>query len=319
MSWDSIYLDWAQFWCSRRCLRNPLSRRAIRRFFRPSMFGRARTGTGITGASNSVITAEDIARSPGTTIQDVLSREAGVQTWSTTGGKNGATTTVDLRGFGATASSNTLFLLNGRRLNDIDLLGVDLSTIPRDSIERIEITRGNSGAVLYGDGAVGGVINIITKTGVAHCRRPRVSKPASARSISANSMVRPRYRSGPFAASVFANGVDSNGYRVNSALQQRNAIGDLRYTGSEGSAWFNIVGDEQHLGLPGARLVDSNCRDQRARDRSPRRYHADRLCRQERRGRHARRLAHCRPRRRTDCGRKPASKGPDRILDVVRF
>src|SRR4029077_5348893 len=112
----------------------------------------SRTGTGITGASNSVITAEDIARSPGTTIQDVLSREAGVQTWSTTGGNNGATTTVDLRGFGATASSNTLFLLNGRRLNDIDLLGVDLSTIPKDSIARIEITRGNSGGVLYGGG-----------------------------------------------------------------------------------------------------------------------------------------------------------------------
>ena len=43
--------------------------------------------------------------------------------------------------------------------------GVDLSTIPRDSIERIEIIRGNSGAVLYGDNAVGGVINIVSKSG----------------------------------------------------------------------------------------------------------------------------------------------------------
>ena len=43
---------------------------------------------------------------------------------------------------------------------------VDLSTIPRDSIERIEITRGNSGAVLYGDNAIGGVINIVLKNGV---------------------------------------------------------------------------------------------------------------------------------------------------------
>ena len=60
-----------------------------------------------------------------------------MKTWSTTGGNNGATTTVDLRLFGATASSNTLFLLNGRRLNDIDLLGVDtLSAIPRDSNHR---------------------------------------------------------------------------------------------------------------------------------------------------------------------------------------
>ena len=46
------------------------------------------------------------------------------------------------------------------------MVGVDLAAIPRESIERIEITRGNSGAVLYGDGAVGGVINIVTKTGV---------------------------------------------------------------------------------------------------------------------------------------------------------
>src|SRR6185312_11490654 len=61
---------------------------------------------------------------------------------------------------------------------------------------------------------------------------------------------------GPFSASVFANGVDSNGYRVNSALRQRNAIVDLRYNGSEGAAWANIAADDQHLGLPGARLVD---------------------------------------------------------------
>ena len=41
------------------------------------------------------------------------------------------------------------------------------STIPLNSIERIEITRGNSGTVLYGDGAIGGVINIVTKTASA--------------------------------------------------------------------------------------------------------------------------------------------------------
>jgi outer membrane receptor for ferrienterochelin and colicin len=40
----------------------------------------SRTDAGIVGASTSVITAEDIARSPGTTLQDLLSQEAGVQT-----------------------------------------------------------------------------------------------------------------------------------------------------------------------------------------------------------------------------------------------
>jgi iron complex outermembrane receptor protein len=214
----------------------------------------SRTGTGITGASTSVITAEDIARSPGATLQDLLSREVGVQTISTSGGQNGAGTTVDLRGFGATAASNTLVLLNGRRLTDIDLSGIDFSTIPRDSIERIEITRGNSGAVLYGDGAVGGVINIITKTGVAQPPSGRVEAGFGSfnqRELNASAAG----SQGPFAVSVSGNAVNSDGYRVNNYVRQRNAVGDLRYTGDQGSAWFNVSGDDQHLGLPGGRLV----------------------------------------------------------------
>ena len=217
----------------------------------------SRTGAGIIGAATSVITAEDLARSPGTTIQDLLSQEAGIQTISTASAKNGAGTTVDLRGFGATAVSNTLILLNGRRLTDIDLSGIDLSTIPRNSIARIEITRGNSGAVLYGDGAVGGVINIITKTGVAQPPSGRVEAGFGSfnqRELNASALA----SQGAFAASAFGNAVNSDGYRVNDYVRQRNAVGDLRYTGAEGSAWFNISGDDQHLGLPGARLVDQN-------------------------------------------------------------
>jgi len=99
-------------------------------------------------------------------VQDVLAREPGIQVSSLFGGVNGARTTVDMRGFGATGALNTLVLINGRRLNDFDLESIDLSVVPVDSIERIEITRGNSGAVLYGDGAVGGVINIVTRSGV---------------------------------------------------------------------------------------------------------------------------------------------------------
>ena len=146
----------------------------------------------------------------------------GVQTISTAAGKNGAGTTVDLRGFGATASSNTLVLLNGRRLTDIDQSGIDFSTIPRDSIQRIEITRGNSGAVLYGDGAVGGVINIVTKTGVAQPPSGRVEAGFGSfnqRELNASASA----SHGPFAVSVFGNGVNSDGYRVNDYVRQRNA------------------------------------------------------------------------------------------------
>src|SRR5262245_6479206 len=80
----------------------------------------SRFGTGITGASTSVITAEDIARSPAQTIPELLSQQPGIQVRNRFGSVNAAQTTVDIRGFGATATSNTLVLVNGRRLNDID-------------------------------------------------------------------------------------------------------------------------------------------------------------------------------------------------------
>ncbi len=215
----------------------------------------SRAGTAIAGASTSVITAEDIRRSPGTTLQDVLSQEVGIQTNSTASGKNGAGTTVDMRGFGATAASNTLILVNGRRMADFDSIGFDLTSIPRDSIERIEITRGNVGAVLYGDGAVGGVINIITKTGAGKPTTGRVEAGFGSfnqREVNGSAST----SHGPFAVSVSGNAVNSDGYRVNDYVRQRNGVGDLRYTGSEGSAWVNMMGEDQHLGLPGARLVD---------------------------------------------------------------
>ncbi|HEY0234859.1 MAG TPA: TonB-dependent receptor [Afipia sp.] len=208
----------------------------------------------IVGASTSVITAEDIKRSPGQTVQDVLGTIPGVQLQSLYGGIGGAGTTVDLRGFGAFASSNTLFLLNGRRLNDADLQGVDLSTIPMQSIERIEVTRGNSGAVLYGDNAVGGVVNIITKTGADN------GKPISGRVEGGIGSFNQRFGSvsatanaGPWSTSVFANAIKSDGYRANNALEQQNGIGELRYTTPDLKAYLNITGDNQRLGLPGAR------------------------------------------------------------------
>lgn len=209
---------------------------------------------GIVGASTTVITSEDIARAPNQTIQEIIATAPGVQLTNLYGAVNGAGSVVDLRGFGAFASSNTLFLINGRRLNEADLQGVDLSTIPIQSIERIEITRGNSGAVLYGDNAIGGVINIVTKTGAG------LGKPYAGRieggvgsygqregniSFSTNH--------GPWSSSAFFNAIHSDGYRRNNKLDQQNGIGEIRYTTPDFSAFLNLSGDNQSLGFPGTR------------------------------------------------------------------
>jgi iron complex outermembrane recepter protein len=220
---------------------------------------------GITGASTSIITAEEIARSPSLTVQDILAREAGVQTRSLYGSVNGAGTTVDLRGFGATAQSNTLILINGRRLNDIDMAAVDLSSLPQNAIERIEITRGNSGAVLYGDNAVGGVINIVTKVGANLPPAAKVEGLAGSYGYR-EGRVSGTTSSGPYSASVYGNAVTSDGYRVNNHLNQQNGVGDLRYTTEQGSVFLNLSADTQRLGFPGERIV-SGTQNQLVTDR----------------------------------------------------
>jgi iron complex outermembrane recepter protein len=212
--------------------------------------------SGIVGASTSVITAEEIRQSPAQTVQEIIAQVPGVQLTSLFGGVNGARTTVDIRGFGAFAAPNTLVLINGRRVNDIDLQSVDFSTLPRDSIERIEITKGNSGAVLYGDNAIGGVINVVLKNGVGG---PPVAMRAEGGVGSFNTRMASLSATtnyGPWSTSFYGNGIKSDGYRVNNALDQRNAVGNLNYTTPGLSAFLTLSGDDQKLGLPGGRLVD---------------------------------------------------------------
>jgi iron complex outermembrane receptor protein len=115
-------------------------------------------------ASVAVITSEDIQATTAQTVPDVLRDRAGIEVRDILG--NGRTATVGINAWGGeTAGSNTLLLVDGRRVNKIDLSGIDWTQIPLDRIERIEVVRGGGAAVLYGDNAAGGVVNIITKKG----------------------------------------------------------------------------------------------------------------------------------------------------------
>lgn len=213
-----------------------------------------RIGSGVAGAATTVITAEEIERSPAATLQDLLSLEPGVQTQGLFGGVSGANATVDVRGFGASAASNTLVLINGRRTNEIDLQSVDYASIPMNSIERIEITRGASGAVLYGEGAAGGVINIITRQATG---APQVRAEVGTGSFGqAQAGVSAQASTGDTAFGVFVSGVRADGYRANNALTQGSAVLTYNRSTEWGSLFATVNADTQSLGLPGGRLVD---------------------------------------------------------------
>ncbi|CAM3517903.1 TonB-dependent receptor domain-containing protein [Parendozoicomonas haliclonae] len=112
-------------------------------------------------ASIAIITAEQIQEQPGLALNDLVEQAAGVESRKQSG--RSGRETISIRGMD---SSYTLIMVNGRKMNSSNAVvrgnDFDLSTLPKDSIERIEIIRGPMSA-LYGSEALGGVVNIITR------------------------------------------------------------------------------------------------------------------------------------------------------------
>ena len=159
----------------------------------------------------SVITEEDIRRSNAQNVADLLRIVPGVFVSDWTG--NRKSVTVDIRGFGAAGPLNTLVLVDGRRANQIDLSGTDWTQIPLNQVERIEVIRGG-GSVLYGDNAVGGVVNIITKKGKG---KPSVQAEILGGSYGLNlQRASSRGALGDFRYAVHARHEDTDGFRNNS-------------------------------------------------------------------------------------------------------
>ncbi|CAH1387860.1 TonB-dependent receptor [Candidatus Nitrotoga sp. M5] len=200
----------------------------------------------------SIITSETINKSSARTIPELLSQQAGVSTRDLFG-NNAALATVDLRGFGAAAGQNTLILLDGRRITNADSSGVQWSAIPFDSIERIEIMRG-SGAVLYGDGATNGVINIITKSPTKAGKTGQVSLKTGSYGM-AEVQANANYFSGIAGIGFTASNLVSDGYRANNRNEQTNVQVNTQWQLGAGELALKVGIDRQDMRLPGARLV----------------------------------------------------------------
>jgi len=198
-------------------------------------------------ANVTVISREEIGRSNAQTVIDLIRYEVGLVVRDIYG--TGKTAAVDLRGFGETGPLNTLVLVDGRRVNEIDLSGVDWTQIPIDQVERIEIVRG-AGSVLYGDNAVGGVINVITK-------RPEEPLSAKAEVVGGSYHFNKETASvggkwGHLSAILNAGYNGTEGYRENGFLRARDIGGRVIYDLSD-SVNFNFSGSyhQDDAGLPG--------------------------------------------------------------------
>lgn len=199
-----------------------------------------------------IITEDEIRNSSATTLAEVLGKLGGVHTRINFTGIPDST--VDLRGFGMTGDQNTLILLNGQRLSENEGIAARLSSIPLNSIERIEILRG-AGAVHYGGGATGGTINIIT-------RAPIEDGLSGAGSVSIGSYnsqdlrARMQTKSAGWGLSLSGQKYKTDNYRYGNHAEMESLNGEIRHGDQQDFVAVRFGADDQKSNLPGVRKIN---------------------------------------------------------------
>lgn len=174
---------------------------------------------------------------------------------------------IDIRGF---RTRHVILLLDGIPLNSAFDQQFDPTVIPTENIAEIKMTAGAS-SLLYGQGGLGGVINIITKKGSAGLKgmlgletgdhAPYLAKGslAGARDkvdvyLSASVL---RVDGFPLADGFRPTTEQGNGYRRNSDRERRNVFGTIGYTPSKDLALgLTFTYGEGSFGKPGSIIND---------------------------------------------------------------
>lgn len=213
-------------------------------------------------AGVSVITAEEIRRAGASTVNDAIRRVLGVPGRMDFygGGEYG----LDLRGFGSTADTNQVVILDGVRLSENDLGGTRLAGIPIDAVERIEVLRG-SGAVLYGEGATAGVIVITTK---AAAGRQRATGGSLTTTVGSDGLRQARVEGTVQAGGLSVDVAgqrrdDDNRWRENFASRLDAASVGVQWAGDRLRLGVRHAQDDLTTGLPGSLSAAQYAADRR--------------------------------------------------------
>src|SRR5713101_4236652 len=126
---------------------------------------RSATRVGDTPASVVVLSQEDFATTAARTIDDALRQVPGFSLFRRSGSRTANPTTqgISLRGLGASGASRAVALEDGIPLNDPFGGWVYWGRVPGASVESIEVLRGGA-SDLYGSDALGGVVQILTRS-----------------------------------------------------------------------------------------------------------------------------------------------------------
>ena len=156
----------------------------------------------------TLISQQEITRSGLTTLTEVLGSLAGVQTTPDT--VRGANASIFIRGANST---HALILVDGQRISSATTGATAIQHIPLSQIERIEILRGPASS-LYGSDALGGVIQVFTKTGEGN---PGVTSSLSVGSFGTAT-----------ASAGYGRKIDSTTYHIQLGAENTRGFNDIK-------------------------------------------------------------------------------------------
>jgi len=196
----------------------------------------------------TVITADEIRRAGATDVNAAIRKVGGVYGRQSLDGSPDFA--LDLRGFGSNSAQNLVILVDGVRLNENELANAVLSSIPVDTVERIEIVRG-AGSVLWGEGATGGVINIITRRSTQGGTHGSLFAEGG-RYDSHDLRASLGHGAGPLSFDLALAERGTDNYRDNNAFKQKSASGGVQYRLGAGRAGLRFEHSEQDARFPGS-------------------------------------------------------------------
>ncbi|NNE38135.1 MAG: TonB-dependent receptor plug domain-containing protein [Gammaproteobacteria bacterium] len=211
-----------------------------------------------TAAAITVISEKEIRLSGADHIIDALRNSGGLQISDLFG--DGTDASIGLRGFSSTAGQNTLIMIDGRRLNNTDNGLPDLNSLSTHDIDRVEVVK-SSMSTLYGDKAVGGIINVITKKSRAVGIHANV-KYGSYDNRQAYGSIE-NYHDNGIEYRISAQHHLTDNYRDNNRLELTNLNARAAYHHDKGQLFVELQGSKQGLQLPGALFSDLLRRDRR--------------------------------------------------------
>ncbi|HUL01164.1 MAG TPA: TonB-dependent receptor [Nitrospirota bacterium] len=174
-----------------------------------------------TAENVTVITSDDIKNLNAHTVAEVLNTVTGVQVFLT--GGPGSSAEADIQD---SESRHVSVFMDGVPLNDLSDNVTDIGILPVQNIERIEIIKGPASSA-WGS-ALGGIVNIITKSGSGDSAGGTVSATYGERSTE-DYRIETLGKQSQFGYYVTAGRLQTDGFRLNNDFSGNNAYTKLNY------------------------------------------------------------------------------------------